>query len=244
MWHRISRNASARGGHETVRRHADIDQATRDTVAAVRMYTRTTPAQVVALCEAVRYISASGVNGDVVECGVWRGGSMMAAARTLLENGDRSRSLWLYDTFSGMSEPGRDERDERPAAVSLPAVQRTLAKAGYPESRIEYVVGRAVDTIPDTMPPAIALLRLGSDRYDVVRHELEHLAPRMSPGAVLIVDDYGAAQGARRAVDEYIGRTRTPLLLHRIDHAARIGVLAATAEVPRRHMAGELALAG
>lgn len=242
MWRRTAR--SARREHETVRRQADVDQATRDTVAAVRMYTRTTPAQVVALCDAVRYIAASGVKGDIVECGVWRGGSMMAAARTLLECDDRSRTLWLYDTFSGMAEPGVSERDARPAAVSLPAVQRTVAKSGYPGSRVEYVAGRVVDTIPDAMPATIALLRVGSDRYETVRHELEHLSPRMSPGAVLIVDDYGQSQGARRAVDEFIAHTRTPLLMHRVDHAARIGVLATAVRAPERRVAKELALAG
>lgn len=227
-----------------MRRQADVDQATRDTVAAVRRYTRTTPAQVVALCEAVRYIATSGVRGDIVACGVWRGGSVMAAARTLLECDDRSRTLWLYDTFSGMAEPGVAERGARPAAVSLQAVQRTVAKAGYPDSRIEYVVGSAIDTIPGAMPARVALLRIGSDRYETARHELAHLGPRMSPGAVLVVDDYGQSRGARRAVDEFIERTRTPLLMHRVDHAARIGVLAMATRPAQRRVARELALAG
>jgi hypothetical protein len=243
MWRRLSRSASGRGGHEIVRQQADIDYATRDTLAAVRIYTRTTRAQVVALCEAVRYISATGVGGDIVECGVWRGGSMLAAARTLLESGDCFRTLWLYDTFSAMAEPSDlDGGDAVLAPVSLPAVQRTLSKAGYPDSRIRYVVGRSQETIPMTVPCSIALLRLGADRYEKTRHELEHLVPRMTPGAVLIVDDYGQLQGARRAVDEFIEATRTRLLLHRIDHAARIGVLAAAA-APRRAAMEEHALA-
>jgi len=196
---------------ETIHRHADADSHALNTAASVRMYTRTTRAQVIALCEAVRYLSTSHIRGDIVACGTWRGGSMLAAARTLLECDDRSRTLWLYDTFG----------------IRLLAVERTIAKSHYPAARIKLIEGAVEETIPENLPTAIALLRIGSDEYEQARHELTYLAPRLAPGAVLIVDDYGQSQGARRAVDEYIHATGMPLLLHRIDRAARIGVLAA-----------------
>ena len=218
MWEviRVPAPRRIRIRRETIQRHADADRHALNTAASVRMYTRTTRAQVIALCEAVRYLSASHIRGDIVECGTWRGGSMLAAARTLLESDDRSRALWLYETFG----------------IRLLAVQRTVAKSHYPEARIKFIEGPVEETMPGNIPTAIALLRIGSDRYEQARHVLMHLAPRMAPGAVLIVDDYGQSQGARRAVDEYIRATAMPLLLHRIDHAARIGVLAAPA-VPR-----------
>lgn len=227
MWESILFLAPRRTVNETIRRRADVDQRTLDTATTVKIYTRTTRAQVVALCEAVRYLTASRIRGDLVECGVWRGGSMLAAARTLLEAGDRSRQLWMYDTFSGIWDDAEEDGDSRRNAVSLPAVQRTIAKADYPESRLRYIVGPVVETIPNNLPARIALLHIGNDRYASARHEVEHLVPRMTRGAVLIVDDYGQSQGARRAVDEYLDRTGTRLLLHRIDEAARIGVLAA-----------------
>lgn len=226
VWESILFLAPRRPRLETIRRRADVDQRTLDTVTSVRIYTRTTRAQVVALCEAVRYLTASDIPGDLVECGVWRGGSMLAAARTLLEAGDHSRELWLYDTFSGIWRDavwGADAGN----AVSLPAVQRTVAKAGYPEAHLRYIVGPLMETIPSNVPRRIALLRVGNDRYEPARHALEHLVPRMAPGGVLIVDDYGQSRGVRQAVDEYLETTGTPLLLHRIDAAARIGVLAA-----------------
>lgn len=227
VWRSVRFLAPRRRHLETIRRRADVDQPTLDTVTTVRIYTRTTRAQVIALCDAVRYLTASAIRGDLVECGVWRGGSMLAAARTLLEAADRSRALWMYDTFSGIWDDAVRGGDAGANAVSLPAVQRTIAKAGYPEAHLHYIVGPLTETIPNSVPERIALLRIGNDRYEPARHALEHLVPRMAAGAVLIVDDYGQSRGVRRAVEEYLETTGTPLLLHRIDEAARIGVLAA-----------------
>lgn len=234
LWESISFLAPRRRPRlETIRRRVDVDQRTLDTVTTVRIYTRTTRAQVVALCDAVRYLTAARIGGDLVECGVWRGGSMLAAARTLLEAADRSRALWMYDTFSGIWDDCGPDGDAGANAVSLPAVQRTIAKAGYPEAHLRYIVGPLTDTIPNNAPERVALLRIGNDRYEPARHALEHLMPRMAGGGVVIVDDYGQSRGVRHAVDEYLEATGTPLLLHRVDEAARIGVLAAPVRARR-----------
>ncbi len=221
----------------------DIDVATMATYNAVRNYTMTSLERVAALCEAVRYVSRHGLPGDLVECGVWRGGSMLAAARTLLEQGDAERTLWLYDTFSGMSEPTAvDVRDTdgAPAALLLASherttdlwavspldeVRRVMALCEYPAERVRYVQGKVEDTIPADAPEHIAILRLDTDWYESTHHELVHLLPRVSPGGVLIIDDYGFWQGARRAVDEYLDATSARLLLNRIDATGRIAVV-------------------
>ena len=65
------------------------------------------------------------------------------------------------------------------------------------------------------------MLRLDTDWYESTRHELEHLMPLLQAGGVLIIDDYGHWQGARRAVDEYLDRTGMPLLLSRTDYSGR-----------------------
>ena len=251
MLRRVIKKAARRAGYDIVRAPADIDPAILRTVDAVRPYTRTTEPRVVALCEAVRYIVAAGVEGDIVECGVWRGGSMLAAARTLVEAGDTSRTLWLYDTFAGMSAPTDVDRravdgataadllasgahhDQVLALASLQDVERTMALCGYPSSSLRYVIGKVEATLPTTAPASIALLRLDTDWYESTRDELEHLVPRMTPGAVLIIDDYGHWEGSRRAVDEYLQRERPRLMLHRIDYGARIGVLAAATPATR-----------
>jgi len=198
-----------------------------------------------ALYKAVEYLAASGIAGDFVECGVWRGGSMMCAALTLLRRGDTSRGLYLYDTFEGMVPPepadvdfrgqpagarlASEERSEDStiwAYAPLERARRNLAATGYPEARITYVRGPVEQTIPGTMPERIALLRLDTDWYASTAHELRHLYPRLVPGGVLIVDDYGHWDGARRAVDEYFRGSETKLLLNRIDYTGRIGVRA------------------
>jgi len=116
----IARGAKAlirRCGFDLVRFHsgldtplpADMDEQAANTIRRVRAYTMTSPERLFALIQAVRHVCAASVPGDIVECGVWRGGSMMAVARTLLECGDQTRNLYLFDTFEGMSAPtGKD----------------------------------------------------------------------------------------------------------------------------------------
>jgi O-methyltransferase len=221
----------------------DIDAATRETYNAVRAYTMTSVERVAALCEAVRYVGRNHIPGDLVECGVWRGGSMLAAARTLLADKDSTRTLWLYDTFAGMSEPTEadkrasdkalasellvsHDRDSDLWAVSgLAEVKRVMSLCSYPADKIRYVEGRVEDTIPEIAPDLIAVLRLDTDWYESTRHELAHLVPRVTPGGVLIIDDYGFWQGARRAVDEFLEASKLCLLLNRIDETGRIAVI-------------------
>ena len=222
---------------------ADADPSDVETIRAVRPFTMTSPSRVLAVCEAIRYVHRAGIAGDVVECGVWRGGSSMAAARTLLHLGDTRRTLYLYDTFEGMPAP--DDRDVDPAgrsaAEQLAAeekssesmmwcvadqadVERSMRSVGYPTERIRLVPGKVEETIPAVVPDRIALLRLDTDWYASTRHELEHLYPRLAPGGVLIIDDYGHWKGARQAVDEYLAETGARLMLQRIDYTGRIAV--------------------
>ncbi len=204
---------------------------------AVRTVTMTSPERVLALRRSVRRVVDQGIPGAIVECGVWRGGSMLAAALTLAELGDTTRDLYLFDTFTGMTEPTEHDRHggESAAALlaqsspdswvraeaSLAEVRRTMSRSGYPESRILYVEGRVEETIPERAPESIALLRLDTDWYESTRHELQHLWPRLSPGGVLIVDDYGHWDGARRAVDEWLAG-EPGLRLEEIDYTGRL----------------------
>jgi hypothetical protein len=185
---------------------------------------------------AARYVAAAGIGGDVVECGVWKGGSAMMLALGLLAAGDRDRTLWLYDTFEGMPEPTAEdvsisghkdarrqwEEAERETHNEwcygpLDVVRRNLEATGFPNVR--YVKGKVEDTIPAEAPERIAVLRLDTDWYDSTRHELEHLYPRLAPGAPLLIDDYGEWAGSRKAVDEHLARH--PAMLHRVDHTGR-----------------------
>jgi O-methyltransferase len=235
------RHRSADGAGDV--RSYDVDDAIWTTWVAVRDYTMTSSQRVIALCEAIRYICANRIGGDIVECGVWRGGSMLAAARTLLEQRDKRRTLWLYDTFTGMPRPSfvdrrsadgvaaadllaQAERTSDLWAVSdLDEVRHTMSLCDYPSDGIRYIAGRVEETIPRNAPEAIALLRLDTDWYESTLHELKHLLPRVTPGGILIIDDYGHWQGARRAVDEYLETAGTRLFLARIDYTGRIAVM-------------------
>jgi hypothetical protein len=103
-------------------------------------------------------------------------------------------------------------------------VRANLLSTGLPEDRLELVKGKVEDTIPETVPARISILRLDTDWYASTRHELIHLFPLLEPGGVLIVDDYGHWEGARRAVDEYLAEQDVALLLVRVDDTGRVGV--------------------
>jgi O-methyltransferase len=224
------------------RRFPDVDPAVRAIFERVKPYTMTSPERVFALCDAVAYLVREKIEGAVGECGVWRGGSTMAAALRFRELGDAARDFHLFDTFEGMSEPTEHDRrasDSATAAQLLATsaqdekiwcvagiddVRANLVAAGCDMGRMHLVEGKVEDTLPAAAPETIALLRLDTDWYESTRHELEHLFPRLVPGGVLIIDDYGAWEGARRAVDEYIAAGKAKLLLNRIDETGRIAV--------------------
>ncbi|HMB95721.1 MAG TPA: TylF/MycF/NovP-related O-methyltransferase, partial [Tepidisphaeraceae bacterium] len=88
---------------------ADFDPAFKPIYDACKPFTMTSPHRMNALHEAVKYVLKANIAGDFVECGVWRGGSTMVAAMTLLASGSPSRELYLYDTFTGMSEPSEKD---------------------------------------------------------------------------------------------------------------------------------------
>lgn len=222
----------------------DFDDAVSRTYSKVKPFTMTSPERIFALCEAVKYIVTNNIPGDVVECGVWKGGSMMAVADTLLSLNHQERHLYLFDTFDGMSDPSehdlnfrgenatkllkessKQKEDSVWCYAQIDAVKAAMHSIGYDENKIHLVKGKVEDTLPEQSPSTIALLRLDTDWYNSTRHELIHLFPRISPGGVIIIDDYGYWQGARKAVDEYIKENKISLLLNRIDATGRIGVV-------------------
>ena len=209
----------------------------------VKRCTMTSIERLYAMHKAVEYVARSGLQGAIVECGVWRGGSMMMAALTLAALGKTDRDLFLFDTFAGHPRPN-PERDLREhyefwlqrkrtdqssswAEVTLDEVRGNLASTGYPLDKVRFVKGIVQETIPTAAPETIALLRLDTDWYDSTTHEMHHLYPRLVPGGVLIIDDYGEMPGQRQAVDEYCEQNGIKLLLNRIDASGRIAVKSA-----------------
>jgi len=227
-------------------RRATTTETDWNIIQEARRRSMTSEERLQALIDSVRYVVDRGVPGAFVECGVWLGGSVLCMIRTLQDMGVSDRDIWLFDTFEGMSEPTEldytqfgDEsalatwKEARakgetpwpywfgPETFTEDKVREALEATGYPPERLHFVRGKVEDTVEANAPDPIALLRLDTDWYESTRHELIHLYPKLQRHGVLILDDYGHWDGARRAVDEYFaGRDR--VLLTRIDYAARI----------------------
>lgn len=204
---------------------------------AVQDFTMTPFPRVSALVNAVWHVVKTDVPGDFVECGVWKGGSIMAMVLTLMELGAVDRDIWLYDTFAGMPPPeGIDgkrasqkwqkwlDAGDTWCLVSVEEVRENVYSTGYPKERFRFVEGMVEDTVPVTAPEKIALLRLDTDWHSSYSHVLAHLYPRLSSGGVLFVDDYGHYRGARKATDRFIKDHAPDLSLERVDKACRMAV--------------------
>ena len=217
----------------------DFSNEEKAIIGKAMPYTLTSVERLATLLNAVTYVTKNNIPGDIAECGVWRGGSMMVTALTLLAHGDRSRSLYLYDTFEGMPSPTEHDKSldgvsadqqlkQEPRGTgiwcyaSLEDVRANILSTGYPAEKIHLVKGKVEKTIPGVIPPHLSFLRLDTDWYESTKHELTHLFPRLDSRGVLIIDDYGHWQGARKAVDEYFREQQRTVYLHRIDYTGRI----------------------
>jgi len=191
------------------------------------------------LFEAVNYIEKNKIEGDYVECGVWKGGSSMMAAMAFVQNNSFDRTLYLYDTFQGMSEPSDKDisikgqkmmeswkqiktGDKIFCYSSLDEVKSNINKTNYPLDKIKYIEGKVETTIPELIPEKIAILRLDTDWYESTYHEMVHLYPLLTEKGVLIIDDYGHWKGAREAVDQYFSENNIKTFMHRIDYTGRV----------------------
>ncbi|WP_430466472.1 TylF/MycF/NovP-related O-methyltransferase [Winogradskyella ouciana] len=226
-----------KAGHNN--NYSDFTKEELGIIERVNPYTMTTPERIVSLTRSISYIDINNIEGSIVECGVWKGGSIMAA---LLALESKNRNIYLYDTFEGMSEPTEEDKSYRNESAqsaylnkdeywkriecfsALEEVKENVSSIGYPKDKINFIQGKVEDTIPKNIPDKIALLRLDTDWYESTMHEMIHLFPRLVKGGVIIIDDYGHWKGCKKAVDEYISKNNIQLLLNRIDYTGRVGV--------------------
>ena len=182
-------------------------------------YTMTNPKRLSHLWDSVETIKNRGLKGDLIEAGVYKGGSSMLMAHALkyfeLEN-----NLYLFDTFSGMPKPSdRDVKIDKGHTYydkweecqmegytdwcygSRVEVEKNMNSVGY--KNVFFREGNVLDTVPFGKIEEISLLRLDTDFYDSTRHLLAHFMPLMQEGGIVIFDDYGCWKGAQEAVDEY-----------------------------------------
>lgn len=212
----------------------DEEKEIKAAVARVADHSMATFERMASLWQQVRYLDRAGIAGDLVECGVWKGGSagMMALAHRATADPPR-RTLHLFDSFEGLPEPSAEKDGAKAARYTgdcigtLDENRRLLEqRLGYPAELLHYHAGWFEQTVPAAAPGLgpIALLRLDGDWYDSTRICLEHLYPKLVRGGVMVVDDYGHWEGCRKAVDEYLHRLGEPVLLHHVDYTCRCWV--------------------
>jgi O-methyltransferase len=169
---------------------------------------------------------ADGVPGDLVEAGTWRGGSAMMMLAVARAHGDRDRRLYVADTFAGLPPPDAerypDDRGlrlhrEPRLAVSLDEVRAGFERLGLLDERVVFLEGLFADTLPAVADRTWAVIRLDGDLYGSTMDALTHLWPGLAVGGFVIVDDYGAVEGCRRAVEEFRTRHGISAPLQQVD---------------------------
>jgi O-methyltransferase len=157
-------------------------------------------------------VIAEDVSGDVIETGVWRGGASIFMRGVLAAHKDRTRTVWLADSFEGLPPP---DAEQYPAdagdqlftiellAVSLDEVRANFDRYGLLDDRVRFLQGWFRDTLPGAPIQQLSLIRLDGDMYESTIVALDALYPKLSPGGFVVVDDYGAIPGCKQAVDDF-----------------------------------------
>ena len=206
-------------------------------------YTMTSHERIFALMKSINFVKHNNVDGDFVECGVWRGGNLILFQK-FVEKYNLSKKIYAYDTFEGMSEPdkidetfkGESSKDllnklykkkvDRKkniliADCSIEQVQENFKKFSNKNNLIcvKGPVEKTLD-IKENLPNKISILRLDTDWYSSTKKELEVLFPLLEKNGILIIDDYGFWKGARKAVDEYFENKNVTMF--KIDFTGRM----------------------
>jgi O-methyltransferase len=174
----------------------------------------------------VEQVLADGVPGDLIETGTWRGGSAMMMRGVLQAHEDLERRVYAADTFAGLPAPDvRGYPDDRCSrlhreprlAIGVDEVRAGFERLGLLDERVVFLEGLFADTLPAVSDRTWAVIRLDGDLYESTSDALTHLWPGVARGGFVIVDDYGAVAGCRRAVDEFRARHGITAPLRRID---------------------------
>jgi O-methyltransferase len=249
---KLNRHFLSRWGYELCKKtrvHSIASECTSEAENVIedcRPYTMTSTAGMWSTWIAAQYVRRAGLAGDIVECGVWQGGSAMIMARSILAAASTEQlpNLLLFDTFTGMTKPTEADLDPEGGSpmqtwerkrrrehngfsyAPLEMVKHNVGKTSYPTDKVRFIKGPVEETlrIPENLPERIALLRLDTDWYESTAIEMEVLYPRLIKGGVLIIDDYGHWRGSRKAVDEYVEKNSLSLLLQPVDEGARITI--------------------
>jgi hypothetical protein len=159
----------------------------------------------------IEQILEKGIPGDLMEAGVWRGGATIYMRAVLREHGVETRSIWVADSFQGVPPPDPQYPADSDAllhcwtslAVSQREVESHFRAYGLLDQRVRFLPGWFEDSLRTVPHISLALLRIDADLYGSTTTVLTRLYDRVANGGYVIVDDYGALQSCRRAVDDF-----------------------------------------
>jgi O-methyltransferase len=156
----------------------------------------------------VETVLSDHIPGDLIETGVWRGGACIFMRAVLAAWGDTDRVVWVADSFQGLpKDDGRDPGDMHHTfevlAVDAETVRNNFKRYGLLDEQVQFLEGWFADTLPSAPISQLSVLRLDGDMYGSTWDAISALYPKLAPGGFLIVDDYGAVEGCRRAIHDY-----------------------------------------
>jgi hypothetical protein len=168
----------------------------------------------------------TGIPGDFIETGVWRGGACILMRAVLRAYAVTNRKVWVADSFQGVPPPdqgqypadaGSDYHTYRELAITEHDVRRNFEKYGLLDEQVVFLKGWFKDTLPKAQIERLALLRLDGDLYESTIVALDSLYDRLSPGGYVIVDDYHVVPGCYQAISDFRTRRRIAAALSEID---------------------------
>lgn len=157
----------------------------------------------------------AGIPGDLIETGVWRGGSTILMRAILKARGDVDRRVWVADSFAGLPAPNADLYPADAGlnfhladdlAISVDEVKANFARYGLLDDQVVFLKGWFSETLPTAPIESLAVMRLDGDLYESTMDALVNLYPKLSPGGYVIVDDYSDIAACRQAVDDFRNR--------------------------------------
>ena len=153
------------------------------------------------------------VEGDFIETGVWRGGAYIYAKAIIDSYGVTDRTVWVADSFAGLPEPdvkkykldkGDQHNKEAVLSVSRDQVEDNFRSYGQLDENVKFLEGWFKDTLPSAPIQKVAVLRLDGDMYESTMDALLSLYEKVTPNGYVIVDDYHAVEGCKKAVHDYL----------------------------------------
>jgi O-methyltransferase len=159
----------------------------------------------------IERVIADQVPGDLIETGVWKGGSTIFMRGVLKAYGDTSRCVWVADSFQGLPPPNTNKYPDDAGdvhytydslRVTEARVRENFAAYDLLDDRVKFLKGWFSDTLPSAPIEKLAVLRLDGDMYESTMDALESLYDKLSVGGYIIVDDY-CIDSCRKAVTDF-----------------------------------------